>query len=136
MRISDWSSDVCSSDLQGNEGHEGNPPSGTGSSTNYLWREILARPMFMRILKDFALFEPGKSGRRDEGRLVFPRFHQLRAVERVVADIDANGTGKRYLIWHSAGSGKTKTIAWLSHRLIRHMNAESKSTFEIGRAHV
>ncbi|MDP3893613.1 DEAD/DEAH box helicase family protein, partial [Nocardioides sp.] len=54
----------------------------------------------------------------------------LRAVERVVADIDANGTGKRYLIWHSAGSGKTKTIAWLSHRLIRHMNAESKSTFD------
>jgi type I restriction enzyme R subunit len=115
---------------QGNHGHEGNPPSGTGSSTNYLWREILARPTFMRILKDFALFEPGKSGKKDEGRLVFPRFHQLRAVERVVADIEANGTGKRYLIWHSAGSGKTKTIAWLSHRLIRHMTADSKSTFD------
>ncbi|MFJ9519545.1 type I restriction endonuclease subunit R [Kitasatospora sp. NPDC101801] len=115
---------------QGNEGHEGNPPSGTGSSTNYLWREILARPTFMRILKDFALFEPGKSGKKDEGRLIFPRFHQLRAVERVVADIEANGTGKRYLIWHSAGSGKTKTIAWLSHRLIRHMSADSKSTFD------
>jgi type I restriction enzyme R subunit len=114
---------------QGNEGHEGNPPSGTGSSTNYLWREILTRPMFMRILKDFALFEPSKAGRKDEGRLVFPRFHQLRAVERVVSDIEANGTGKRYLIWHSAGSGKTKTIAWLSHRLIRHMSADSKSTF-------
>ncbi|MEU5480675.1 type I restriction endonuclease subunit R [Streptomyces mirabilis] len=115
---------------QGNHGHEGNPPSGTGSSTNYLWREILARPTFMRILKDFALFEPGKSGKKAEGRLVFPRFHQLRAVERVVADIEANGTGKRYLIWHSAGSGKTKTIAWLSHRLIRHMSADSKSTFD------
>ncbi|MEU6061105.1 DEAD/DEAH box helicase family protein [Streptomyces sp. NPDC047097] len=115
---------------QGNEGHEGNPPSGTGSSTNYLWREILARPMFMRILKDFALFEPSKSGKRGDGRLVFPRFHQLRAVERVVADIEENGTGKRYLIWHSAGSGKTKTIAWLSHRLIRHMSADSKSTFD------
>jgi type I restriction enzyme R subunit len=115
---------------QGNDGHEGNPPSSTGSSTNYLWREILARPTFMRILKDFALFEPGKSGRRDEGRLVFPRFHQLRAVERVVADIEGNGTGKRYLIWHSAGSGKTMTIAWLSHRLIRHMSGESKSTFD------
>lgn len=114
---------------QGNEGHEGNPPSGTGSSTNYLWREILARPTFMRILKDFALFEPSKSGKRD-GRLVFPRFHQLRAVERVVRDIEANGTGKRYLIWHSAGSGKTKTIAWLSHRLIRHMGSDSKSTFD------
>ena len=115
---------------QGNDGHEGNPPSGTGSSTNYLWREILARPMFMRILKDFALFEPSKVGKKDEGRLIFPRFHQLRAVERVVADIEAHGTGKRYLIWHSAGSGKTKTIAWLSHRLIRHMSADSKSTFD------
>ncbi|MBX3193655.1 MAG: type I restriction endonuclease subunit R [Microbacteriaceae bacterium] len=115
---------------QGHDGHEGNPPSSTGSSTNYLWREILARPTFMRILKDFALFEPGKSGKKDDGRLVFPRFHQLRAVERVVADIEENGPGKRYLIWHSAGSGKTKTIAWLSHRLIRHMNADSKSTFD------
>lgn len=115
---------------KGNDGHEGNPPSGTGSSTNYLWREVLARPMFMRILKDFALFEPSKSGKKNEGRLIFPRFHQLRAVERVVADIETNGTGKRYLIWHSAGSGKTKTIAWLSHRLIRHMNADSKSTFD------
>lgn len=115
---------------QGNEGHKGNPPSDSGSSTNYLWREILARPAFMRILKDFALFEPSKVGKKDEGRLVFPRFHQLRAVERVVADIEASGTGKRYLIWHSAGSGKTKTIAWLSHRLIRHMSADSKSTFD------
>lgn len=115
---------------QGQDGHEGNLPSETGSSTDYLWREILARPTFMRILKDFALFEPGKNGRKDDGRLVFPRFHQLRAVERVVADIEANGPGKRYLIWHSAGSGKTKTIAWLSHRLIRHMSADSKSTFD------
>lgn len=115
---------------QGDDGHEGNPPSATGSSTNYLWREILARPSFMRILKDFALFEPSKSGKKDEGRLVFPRFHQLRAVERVVADIETNGPGKRYLVWHSAGSGKTKTIAWLSHRLIRHMSADSKSTFD------
>lgn len=115
---------------RGNDGHEGNPPSGTGSSTNYLWREILERRTFMRILKDFALFEPSKAGKKDGGRLVFPRFHQLRAVERVVADIEANGTGGRYLIWHSAGSGKTKTIAWLSHRLIRHMSADSKSTFD------
>lgn len=115
---------------QGDDGHEGNPPSATGSSTNYLWREILARPVFMRILKDFALFEPDRSGKKEDGKLVFPRFHQLRAVERVVADVEANGTGKRYLIWHSAGSGKTKTIAWLSHRLIRHMSADSKSTFD------
>jgi type I restriction enzyme, R subunit len=115
---------------QGNDGHEGNPPAVAGSPTNYLWWDVLARPMFMRIVKDFALFEPRKSGKKNEGQLVFPRFHQLRAVERIVADIEANATGKRYLIWHSAGSGKTKTIAWLSHRLIRHMSADSKSTFD------
>lgn len=115
---------------QGDDGHEGNPPSATGSSTNYLWREILVRPSIMRILKDYALFEPGSSGKKDDGRLVFPRFHQLRAVERVVSDVEADGPGKRYLIWHSAGSGKTKTIAWLSHRLIRHMSPGSKSTFD------
>jgi type I restriction enzyme, R subunit len=112
------------------DGHEGNPPSVTGSSTNYLWWDVLARPMFMRIVKDFALFEPSKSGKKNEGQLIFPRFHQLRAVERIVADIETDGTGKRYLIWHSAGSGKTKTIAWLSHRLIRHMSADSMSTFD------
>ena len=115
---------------QGNNGHEGNPPSASGSATNYLWRDILARPTFMRILKDYALYEPGRRGKKDDGRLVFPRFHQLRAVERIIGDIEATGTGGRYLIWHSAGSGKTKTIAWLSHRLIRHVDSQANSTFD------
>lgn len=114
---------------QGSDGHAGNPPSGTGSATNYLWREILARPTFMRILKNFALFEPNRS-KKGDGRLIFPRFHQLRAVERVIADVETQGTGGRYLIWHSAGSGKTKTIAWLSHRLIRHVGTDAQSTFD------
>lgn len=115
---------------QGNNGHEGNPPSASGSATNYLWRDILARPTFMRILKDYALYEPGRRGKKDDGRLVFPRFHQLRAVERIIGDIEATGPGRRYLIWHSAGSGKTKTIAWLSHRLIRHVDSQANSTFD------
>ena len=115
---------------QGNEGHQGNPPS-DGSATNYLWRDILARPTFLRILKDFALWQPNPTTKKKSaGKLIFPRFHQLRAVERVVADIENNGTGGRYLIWHSAGSGNTKTIAWLSHRLIRHMGADAKATFD------
>ena len=115
---------------QGHDGHEGNPPSTTGSATDYLWRQVLARPMFLRILKDFALYEPSTSGKKNDGRLIFPRFHQLRAVERVVADIENQGPGGRYLVWHSAGSGKTKTIAWLSHRLIRHMGSDATSTFD------
>lgn len=115
---------------QGNNGHEGNPPSASGSATNYLWRDILARPTFMRILKDYALYEPGRRGKKDDGRLVFPRFHQLRAVERIIGDIETAGPGGRYLVWHSAGSGKTKTIAWLSHRLIRHVDSQANSTFD------
>src|SRR5699024_9936352 len=115
---------------QGHDGHAGNPPSPTGSNTDYLWRTVLERTMFMRIIKHYAIFEPDKRSVKGDGRLIFPRFHQLRAVERVVGDIDINGPGRKYLIWHSAGSGKTKSIAWLSHRLIRHMNDQSKATFD------
>lgn len=113
---------------RGNHGHAGNAPSDTGSATDYMWREVLARPTFMRILHSFAVFEPGDTRAKD--KLIFPRFHQIRAVERVVADIEAHGPGSRYLIWHSAGSGKTKTIVWLSHRLVRHVGENGDGTFD------
>lgn len=114
---------------RGNDGHAGNPASETGSATDYLWHWALERELFLRILKDYAVWEPTPSS-ASGFRLIFPRFHQLRAVEAVTADVSARGAGGSYLIWHSAGSGKTKTIAWLAHRLARHMDAEANKTFD------
>ncbi|KAA8728657.1 type I restriction endonuclease subunit R [Corynebacterium phocae] len=113
---------------KGNEGRAGNPENPEGSDTAYLWNEIFQPDLFLRILRDYALWEPAAKG--NQGRLIFPRYHQLRATEKVVNDVYANGVGSKYLIQHSAGSGKTKTIAWLAHRLQRLMDAEGKSVFD------
>ena len=116
------------------DGHQGNPSSETGSDTDYLWRDVLERESLLRILKDYAFFQPGsgkgKSAKGKAGTLIFPRYHQRRAVEAVVNDVERGGVGGRYLIWHSAGSGKTKTISWLAHRLIRQMDFEGEKTFD------
>ncbi|MHD0253683.1 type I restriction endonuclease [Corynebacterium diphtheriae] len=108
---------------QGNGEQAGNPPCQDGSETSYLWRDVLAPRSLLQILSTYAMWQPADRG----GYLVFPRFHQRRAVENVIRDIEAEGVGKRYLIQHSAGSGKTKTIAWLAHRLARHFSGETKT---------
>lgn len=114
---------------QGNDGHAGNPPCADGSETSYLWREVLERDQFLRILQSFAVWKPGSGrGRKaSPGTLIFPRYHQMRAVEAVTADIADRGAGSRYLIQHSAGSGKTMTISWLAHRLVRHYTGTAKT---------
>ena len=89
----------------------GNPVAPGKHSTYYIWEDILQRDMLLRIIREF-MFVDG------EGNMIFPRYHQLRAVLRCEQDVRENGVGGRYLIWHSAGSGKTKTIAWLAKRLI------------------
>lgn len=89
----------------------GNPVVAGKHCTHYIWEEILQRDMLLRIIREFMFID-------DEGNMIFPRFHQLRAVLRCEKDVLENGVGGRYLIWHSAGSGKTKTIAWLAKRLI------------------
>ncbi len=98
-----------------NQGSEdegaGNPVIPGKHCTHYIWEEILQRDMLLRIIREFMFID-------DEGSMIFPRFHQLRAVLRCEKDVLDNGVGGRYLIWHSAGSGKTKTIAWLAKRLI------------------
>ncbi|WP_082028500.1 type I restriction endonuclease subunit R [Corynebacterium humireducens] len=113
---------------QGNDGHAGNPPNPHGSDTSYLWEEVLDTELFLRILRDYALWEPSSKG--NQGRLIFPRYHQLRATEKVMDDIATRGAGGRYLIQHSAGSGKTKTIAWLAHRAGRFIDSTGKPVFD------
>ncbi len=117
---------------RGVDGGAGNPPIPGKSETSYLWEDVLEREMFLRILRDFAVWEPDANPKRGTpgGKLIFPRYHQLRAVERVTRDVTQRGPGGRYLIEHSAGSGKTKTIAWLAHRLIRHVGEGGEKTFD------
>lgn len=93
-----------------NEGG-GNPPVEGKHSTYYIWEEILQKDMLLRIIREFMYID-------DEGNMIFPRYHQLRAVLRAERDVKEKGIGGRYLFWHSAGSGKTKTISWLAKRLI------------------
>lgn len=113
---------------KGNDGHAGNPSNPHGSDTSYLWEEVFEPELFLRILRDYALWEPSSKG--NKGRLVFPRYHQLRAAEKVIDDISTRGAGGRYLIQHSAGSGKTKTIAWLAHRAGRVIDDAGTPVFD------
>lgn len=100
---------------KGDNDGAGNPTIEGKHSTHYLWEEILQKDMLLRIIREFMFID-------DDGNMIFPRYHQLRAVLRAEKDVYDNGVGGRYLIWHSAGSGKTKTIAWLAKRLINNPN--------------
>lgn len=99
---------------KGNNRGKGNPPVEGKEKTSYLWEEILTKDSLLDIVKRFYFIEKG--GTKDR-RAIFPRFHQLDAVRKIVYDLKTNKAGKNYLIQHSAGSGKTNTIAWTAHRL-------------------
>lgn len=108
---------------RGNAGHQGNgPDEDDGSATTYLWRDVFQRDQWLDVLGKFMHYEKevteDEHGRKHtDHKLIFPRFHQLDVVTKIVADAKANGAGQRYLIQHSAGSGKTRSIAWAAHRL-------------------
>jgi len=98
----------------------GNPPNPEGLKTDYLWKRVLTRRSLTNILENYAQVietKDEKTGRKKK-RQIWPRYHQLDVVQRLLADVAAHGAGKRYLIQHSAGSGKSFSIAWLSHQLI------------------
>lgn len=98
----------------------GNPPNPHGLKTDYLWKRILTPAGLTDILENYAQVveeENPKTGKKKEVQ-IFPRYHQLDVVRRLLADVRAKGAGQRYLIQHSAGSGKSNSIAWLAHQLI------------------
>lgn len=123
-----------------NQGHNlgaGNPPINGDVRTAYLWRDVLARDSLMDILARFLhlqveektlITEKGIKRNRKE-TLIFPRFHQLDAVRALTLHAHANGSGHNYLIQHSAGSGKSNSIAWLAHRLSSLHDANNEKVF-------
>jgi type I restriction enzyme, R subunit len=106
-----------------NKGHNdgaGNPLNPNGLKVDYLWKEVLTPARVTNILENYAQIveemDP-RSGRKKR-RQVWPRYHQLGVVRQALADVSSQGAGKRYLVQHSAGSGKSNSIAWLAHQLI------------------
>jgi len=98
----------------------GNPPNPNGVKTDYLWREVLTRESLTDILEHYAQIVEEKDARtgRKVRKQIFPRYHQLDVVRKLLADAREHGAGRRYLVQHSAGSGKSNSIAWLAHQLI------------------
>lgn len=109
----------------------GNPPNPVGIKTDFLWKRILTPSQLTEILENYAQVveeENPKTGRKKQVQ-IFPRYHQLDVVRMILADVMEQGAGKRYLIQHSAGSGKSNSIAWLAHQLIS-LTKDGKTIFD------
>jgi len=109
----------------------GNPPNPFGIATDYLWKEILSKESLTNIIENFAQViekKDEKTGKKKYEQ-IFPRYHQLTVVRNLLAAIPSDGVGKRYLIQHSAGSGKSNSISWLAHQLVG-LEKNHKAIFE------
>lgn len=109
---------------RGVNGGAGNPVVENDTMTSYLWKDILTKPTLSNIIENFAQVivskeKDKKTGKiRDKERVIWPRYHQLDAVRTLVKQTQKYGVGKRFLIQHSAGSGKSNTITWLAYQLV------------------
>lgn len=106
-----------------NKGYDdgaGNPPNPDGLMTDYLWKDILTKGKLSKIIENYAqvIEEVDEETKKKSVKQIWPRYHQLDCVEKLLSDVKENGVGKKYLIQHSAGSGKSNSIAWLAHQLI------------------
>ncbi|MEI8339712.1 MAG: type I restriction endonuclease [bacterium] len=121
---------------KGNKGSSGNPEAPQGKyKTYYLWEDIWSKDSIFDLVGNFIQEvteeKEDKNGKkRKEEKIVFPRYHQLETVKNIVVDAQKNGSGRNYLIQHSAGSGKSNTIAWTAHRLAELHNDEGKNVFD------
>ena len=106
----------------GNDGGKGNPVNLDGYPTAYLWENVLQKDSALDIVQKFI-------HRKNSKTLIFPRFHQLDVVRKLIADVRAQGTGRNYLIQHSAGSGKSNSIAWTAYRLASLHDEENRPVF-------
>jgi len=118
----------------GYDGGAGNPLNPDGYRTSYLWERVWQRDAWLDLLARFIHVEMPTEGSKAEkhakAHIIFPRFHQWDAVLRLEADAREHGAGENYLVQHSAGSGKSNTIAWLAHRLSTLHNATEEKVFE------
>lgn len=122
----------------GNTGGAGNPVNPNGYSTSYLWEEVLQRDSLLDLIHRFISFvkekeevvKNGVSKTVTKEKLIFPRYHQYDVVRKVLADVKKNGVGTNYLIQHSAGSGKSNSIAWIAYRLAATHDAENNGLFD------
>ena len=120
---------------KGNNGGKGNPIVDDKVKTHYLWEDVLLKDSLLDIIKKFYYIQTeeikdafGKTKKKT--RAIFPRYHQLDVVRKVEKDVLALGVGQKYLIQHSAGSGKTNSISWLSHRLANLHNEKDENVFD------
>ncbi len=122
----------------GRDGGKGNPPNPNGYPTAYLWEQVFQRDSMLDILQKFIhlqttsvkkLQEDGTYKDEKEHRLIFPRFHQLDVVRKLIAHVSEHGAGHNYLIQHSAGSGKSNSIAWTAYRLASLHDSDNKAIF-------
>lgn len=107
----------------GNDGGKGNPVNPDGYPTAYLWEHVFQKDSMMDIVQKFIMYQSKKKA------LIFPRYHQLDVVRKLVSDVRRNGAGHNYLIQHSAGSGKSNSIAWTAYRLASLHDEQDKPIF-------
>ena len=109
----------------------GNPPNEKGIKTDYLWKEIFTKEELANIIENYAqvVSEEDEKTKKKKYKQIFPRYHQLSVVKKILADVKEKGVGQKYLIQHSAGSGKSNSIAWTAHQLVG-IEKDGKNIFD------